>query len=141
MKSRTSKIIVHLTLAAVLAASCLSCSGGGGSGLPPFQGGIEVVTYLFDSSTNQNLAQMGVGVTGQLAMTDAGSCSPNGTTQVFGGTTNGKGDIRCPSCQVHAVWDLTINYNLVTGACQPNLQQIPIDFPCGGAVQPVQCVL
>jgi hypothetical protein len=136
MKLRT---IAAMVLVPVLVAPLVSC--GGGSGPPPFQGGIYLHTTIFDSRFNQPVDQMGVGVTGQLSSADSGSCSPNGITQIFGGTTNKFGVYECTSCQVHAVWNLTVNYNLVNGACQPSLQQIPIDFPCGGAIQPFQCIL
>jgi len=141
MKSWTITRIAHLVLASVLTFVCLSC-GGAGSGGPPFQGGIYLVTTIFDTKSNQTSPVKGVGVTGNLASQDAGSCSPNGTQTLFGGTTEKHGVYSCPQCQVHAVWNLTINYNYVVGACSPSsLQQVPIDFPCGGAVQPFQCIL
>lgn len=138
MKSQATRISA-LALAVVLAAPQLSCGGGGG--LPPFQGGIEVITYLVDSATGRSDPQMGVNVIGQFAFADSGSCSPNGTQLSFAGYTDRHGDIRCPQCEVNATWNLTINYNLVTGGCTPNLQNFPVNFQCGGAQQPAQCIL
>jgi len=139
MKTQVTRICA-LALAVVLTAPFLSCGGGGGP-LPPFQGGIEVLTFLTDSVTGRTQPQMGVNVIGQFAAANSGSCSPNGTQLSFGSYSDKRGDVRCPQCEVNAVWNLTINYNLVTGGCTPNLQQIPVNFPCGGAQQPTQCVL
>jgi hypothetical protein len=138
MKTQATRISA-LALAVVLAAPLVSCGGGGG--LPPFQGGIEIITAIVDSVTHVSTPQMGVQVMGQFASADGGSCSPNGTQLSFSGVTNGNGDYRCPQCEVNAMWNLTINYNTVTGGCTPNLQQFPVNFPCGGAQQPTQCIL
>jgi hypothetical protein len=133
------KVIAALSLATLL----VSCGGGGpGSGGPQFTGGIYLVTSIYHTQTNVLVAQKGVGVQGNLASQDQTSCSNNGTQTLFGGTTEKHGVYNCPQCQVNAVWNMIINYNLVVGACMnSSLQQVTIDFPCGGAVQPFQCNL
>jgi len=127
-----------LVVAASLMASMLSC---GGNQLPPFQCRIEITAVIVDPVTGVTTPQKGVVVQGNLSSSDGGSCSPNGSIANFGSTTEKHGDFRCPQCQVNAKWDLTINYNLVIGGCMPNLQPYSIDFACGGAVLPTQCIL
>src|SRR5882757_953678 len=108
------KVIAVLSLAALL----VSCGGGGpAAGGPPFTGGIYLVTYIYHTQTNVLVAQKGVGVQGNLASQHQTSCSNNGTQTLFGGTTEKHGSYTCPQCEVNAVWNLLINYNLVVGAC------------------------